>query len=209
MSGRSHCYLKINPKKKKKKINPLLKQNSFEFQYISENKWSYLENLCLQIMQQDQATVKILKICNCLLTKDWVPMNYWTHLFLFYVLVFYYEAWGISAPQQEIKPASPDLEGEVLTTGPPVQFSCSVVSKCLWPHGLQHSRFPCPSPTPWVYPNSCPLSRWCHLTTSSSVVPFSCLQSCVMVQFSHPYMTTGKTIEWLDNLYWKSNVSAF
>lgn len=46
-------------KKKKKKINPLLKQNSFEFQYISENKWSYLENLCLQIMQQDQATVKI------------------------------------------------------------------------------------------------------------------------------------------------------
>ena len=41
-----------------------------------------------------------------------------------------------------------------------VQFSCSVVSNSLWPHGLQHARPPCPSPTPWVYSNSCPLSRW-------------------------------------------------
>ena len=47
----------------------------------------------------------------------------------------------------------------------------------LWSHGLQHARPPCPSPTPRVYPNSCPLSRWCHPTISSSVVPFSCLQS--------------------------------
>ena len=46
------------------------------------------------------------------------------------------------------------------------------------PHGLKHARLPCPSPTPGVYPNSCPLSRWCHPTISSSVVPFSsCLQS--------------------------------
>ena len=46
------------------------------------------------------------------------------------------------------------------------------------PHGLQHSRPPCPSPTPGVYSNSCPLSCWCHPTISSSVVPFSsCLQS--------------------------------
>ena len=60
----------------------------------------------------------------------------------------------------------------------PVHFSHSVVSNSLWPHGLQHSRPPCPSPTPGVYPNSCPLSRWCHPTTSSSVVPFSsCLKS--------------------------------
>ena len=59
-----------------------------------------------------------------------------------------------------------------------VQFSCSVVSNSLWPHGLQHARLPCPSPTPRVYPNSCPLSRWCHPTISSSVIPFSsCLQS--------------------------------
>ena len=54
-----------------------------------------------------------------------------------------------------------------------VQFSRSVVSDSLWPHGLQHTRPPCPSPTPRVYPNSCPLSRWCHPTISSSLVPFS------------------------------------
>ena len=58
------------------------------------------------------------------------------------------------------------------------QFSCSVVSVSLQPHEPQHSRPPCPSPTPGVYPNSCPLSQWCHLTISSSVIPFSsCLQS--------------------------------
>ena len=50
---------------------------------------------------------------------------------------------------------------------------CSVVSDSLQPHGLQHARPPCPSPTPRVYPKSCPSSRWCHPTISSSVVPFS------------------------------------
>ena len=51
----------------------------------------------------------------------------------------------------------------------------SVIQLCttLQPHELQHARPPCPSPTPRVYPNSCPLSRWCHPTISSSVVPFS------------------------------------
>ena len=59
-----------------------------------------------------------------------------------------------------------------------VQFSCSVVSDSLRPHGLQLTRPPCPSPTPRVYSNSFPLNRWCHPTISSSVVPFSsCLQS--------------------------------
>ena len=59
-----------------------------------------------------------------------------------------------------------------------VQFSCSVVSNFLWPHGLQHSRLPCPSPTPGACWNLCPSSRWCHPTVSSSVIPFSsCLQS--------------------------------
>ena len=56
-----------------------------------------------------------------------------------------------------------------------VQFSCSVVSDSLWPHEPQHTRPPCPSPTPGVYPNSCPLSWWCHPTISSFVVPFSSL----------------------------------
>ena len=54
-----------------------------------------------------------------------------------------------------------------------VQFSCSVVSDSLRPHESQHARPPCPSPTPRVYSNSCPLSRWCHPAISSSVVPFS------------------------------------
>ena len=53
-----------------------------------------------------------------------------------------------------------------------VQFSCSVVSDSLPPRELQHSRSPCPSPTPGVYPDSCPLSRWCYLTISCSVIPF-------------------------------------
>ena len=59
-----------------------------------------------------------------------------------------------------------------------VQFSHWVVSDSLWPHESQHTRPPCPSPIPGVYPNSCPSSRWCHPAISSSVAPFSsCPQS--------------------------------
>ena len=59
-----------------------------------------------------------------------------------------------------------------------VSFSCSVVSNSLWPHESQHTRPPCPSPTPRVHSNSCPPSQWCHPAISSSVVPFSsCPQS--------------------------------
>ena len=57
-----------------------------------------------------------------------------------------------------------------------VQFSHSVVSDSLWPHGLQHTRLPCPSPTPRAYSNSCPSRWWWQPTISSSIVPFfSCL----------------------------------
>ena len=57
-------------------------------------------------------------------------------------------------------------------------FSQSFLSICLWPHGLQHASLPCPSPSLRACSNSCPLSRWCHPTISSSVIPFSsCLQS--------------------------------
>ena len=57
-------------------------------------------------------------------------------------------------------------------------FSCSVMSNSLQPHGLQHVRLPCSSPSPEACSNSCPLSWWCHPTISSSVVLFSsCLQS--------------------------------
>ena len=58
------------------------------------------------------------------------------------------------------------------------QFSHSVMSDSLWPHGLQHARLPYPSPAAGVYPNSCPSRWWCHPTISSSVISFSsCPQS--------------------------------
>ena len=79
-----------------------------------------------------------------------------------------------------------------------VEFSCSVVSNSLWPHGLQHIRPPCPSPTPRVYSNSCPLSRWCHPTISSSVNPFSShLQSFLALgsfQMSQFFTSGGQSI---------------
>ena len=53
------------------------------------------------------------------------------------------------------------------------------MSDSLWPHGLQHARLPCPSPTPGACSNLCPSNQWCHPTILSSVIPFSsCLQSC-------------------------------
>ena len=61
----------------------------------------------------------------------------------------------------------------VITVQHSVQFSNSVVSDSLLPHGLQHTRLPCPSPTPGAYSNWCPSNWWCHPTVSSSVVLFS------------------------------------
>ena len=79
-----------------------------------------------------------------------------------------------------------------------VQFSCSVMSDSLWPHGLQHARPPCPSPTPGACSNSCPSSWWCHPTISSSVVPFfSCLQSFPAsgsLQTSQFFTSSGQSI---------------
>ena len=54
-----------------------------------------------------------------------------------------------------------------------VQFSHLIVSDSLWPHWLQHTRLPCPSPIPRAHSNSCPSSQWCHPTISCSVIPFS------------------------------------
>ena len=79
-----------------------------------------------------------------------------------------------------------------------IQFSHSVVSNSLQPHGLQHARLPCPSPTPGAYSNSCPSSWWYHPTISSSVVPFSsCLQSFPAsgsFQMSQFFMSGGQSI---------------
>ena len=80
----------------------------------------------------------------------------------------------MSAPSQTFLPFSS------------VQFSHSVMYNSLQPHELQHSRPPCPSPTPRVYPNPCPLSRWCHPTISSSVVPFSSCPQSFPVSGSFP-----------------------
>ena len=76
----------------------------------------------------------------------------------------------------------------------PVQFSHSVMSNSLWPHWLQLTKLPCPSPTPRACSNSCPLSRWCHPTISSSVIPF----------FSHPqsYSIRLFSNEWILLIRW-------
>ena len=65
---------------------------------------------------------------------------------------------------------SPVQKNRSVITSERYQFS-SVLSDSLWSHELQHTRPPCPSPTPRVHPNSCPLCHWCHLTISSSVSP--------------------------------------
>ena len=80
-----------------------------------------------------------------------------------------------------------------------VQFSHSVVSDSLWPHEPQHARHPCPSPTLGVYTNSCPLSWWCHPTISSSVIPFSHLQS-----FQHQGL-----FKWVSSLHQVAKVLEF
>ena len=82
------------------------------------------------------------------------------------------------------------------------QFSSvqsSVMSDSLRPHGLQHARPPCPSPTPGVHPNACPLSQWCHATISTFVIPFfSCPQSFPAsgsFQMSQLFTSGGQRIE--------------
>ena len=69
------------------------------------------------------------------------------------------------------------LHGSLISQFSSVQFSHPVVSDSLQPHESQHARPPCPSPTPRVYSNSCPLSQWCHPAILSSVAPFSCPQT--------------------------------
>ena len=81
-----------------------------------------------------------------------------------------------------------------------VQFSHSVMSDSLWPHGWQHARPPCPSPTPRVYSDSCPLSQWCYPTISSSVVPFSSL-----FNLSHHQ----RLFQWVSSLHQVAKVLEF
>ena len=85
-----------------------------------------------------------------------------------------------------------------------VQSSHSVVSDTLWPHGLQHTRLPCPSPTPGAYSNSCPLHWRYHPTISSSVVPFFCLQS---VPASESFPESVLHIRWTKYWSFSFNIS--
>ena len=84
-------------------------------------------------------------------------------------------------------------------------FSNSVVSDCFWPHGLQHTRISCPSPSPRAGSNSCSLSHWCHPTISSSVFPiFSCLQSFLA---SGSFPESALHIRWPK--YWSFSISLY
>ena len=82
-----------------------------------------------------------------------------------------------------------------------VWFSHSVMSNSLWPHGLQHTRPPCPSPTPRVYPNSHPLSQWCHPTISSSVIPFS--------SYLQSFPASQGLFQWVSSLHQVAKVLEF
>ena len=77
---------------------------------------------------------------------------------------------------------------------PSVQFSHSVLSDSLRPHGLHHARPPCPSPTPAVYSNSCPLSQWCHPTISSSEIAFSSSPQSFLASGSFPWVSSSHQV---------------
>ena len=85
-----------------------------------------------------------------------------------------------------------------------IQFSHSVMSHSLQPHESQHARPPCPSPTPGVYSNSWPLSRWCHPAISSSVVPFSSCPQSFPASGSFPM---SKLFAWGGHKYWSLSFS--
>ena len=92
--------------------------------------------------------------------------------------ILFWRSWQYFELNFNSKTVCLKLHARFLGIDSSVQFSCSVMSDSLWPHGLQQARPPCPSPTSRVYSSSCPLSRWCHPTVSSFVIPFSsCPQS--------------------------------
>ena len=100
---------------------------------------------------------QIQKQPKCWWAEGWIKKIYYVHT------IEYYSA--VKKKKEQNNAICGNVGG--------LQFSRSVVSDSLWPHGPQHARPPCPSPTPGACLNSCMLSRWCHPTLSSSVVPFS------------------------------------
>ena len=112
--------------------------------------------------QNHQYQVKLYEVCQVTLVSMY--RNLYTCISVFKILqTFHFKDLSVSVQKQ---------------THISVQFNCSVVSDSLQPHESQHTRPPCPSPTPGVHPNSCPLSQWGHPAISSFVIPFSsCPQS--------------------------------
>ena len=139
----------------------------------------YMERYVL-LMDTD-ASQKLIWTC-LLYIYIYIISSQKTKYFIFFILVWrtltsFYSTLSLDdCPESLIQVQGALLETEIIDTQS--QFSCSVNSDSLRPHGLQHARPSCPSPTPGVYPNSCPLGRWRHSTISSSVIPCSsCLQS--------------------------------
>ena len=152
------------------------------------------------------AYLSLLCMCVCVLSHVWFFATLWTvdpqaPLFMEFSRKEYWSWLPFPSPADPPKPGtestvseSPALASRFFTSwatrealGSPQsvsQFSYSVMSEPLQPHESQHTRPPCPSPTTRVHPNSCSLSRWCHPTISSSVIPFSCPQSFPASGFS-------------------------
>ena len=113
----------------------------------------------------------------------WWPFKYSTHVTSLYFLKFFHDAHFSSdktqTPYQSTQASEWPIPNFLFnftscnSRHHSVQFSHSAVTDCLWPHGLQHARLPCPSPTPGACSNSCPSNWQCHPTISFSVVPFS------------------------------------
>ena len=125
----------------------------------SMNKWTNAFPLMLQVQH----------------TSQWNLLPAWSCYYLYLVIHSGIETSGLCCHL---------LLGSFTLSS--VQFSCSVVSSSLQPHESQHARPPCPSPTPGVHSNSCPLSWWCHPTISSSVVPFSSCPQSFPASWSFP-----------------------
>ena len=116
--------------------------------------------------------------------KDFFWCLYWIYytIICFMFWFFGHEACGILATPPGMEPTPPALEVKVLTTelsgkSLPYIFICCLVTQSCSTQSTAATRLPCPSPSPGVGSNSCPLSWWCHPTISPSVAPFSCLQS--------------------------------
>ena len=152
-----------------------LKVSLFIYCFSSSTKYFWLilflicgscDHQCVDNLQTDLSKIYGIPGAQCQLSPEHQSVGF-SNFTCLNILIS--SLWGLSYPQPQT--------GNCIWFPSSVQFSCSVTADSLRLHGLQYTRLPCPSPTPGAYLNSCPLSWWCHPTISSSVVPFSCLQS--------------------------------